>query len=345
MKHDSRSLQAPLVTVLMPAYNSEAFVGEAVASMLAQTFTDFELLVIDDGSTDSTGAVLEAIRDPRLRLVSNPYNIGLIRTLNRGLELATGHYVARMDADDVSVPERLERQVEFLESHTEVDVLGTMANLINESGEAIGNISDYPTDADDVRADLLRECCLIHPTVMFRRDVVRAVGGYDPGAPHAEDYDLWLRLSDDHGIANLPEKLVSYRLHRNQVSVRNVATQNRVAQRCRSAALRRRAARGEDVRNVEPVVHASLWRRLTATECTLGLDYLNWARVYWMMRMPAMAFSLAANSVYHSPFSGAAWATLIMSAADTVLPDSWLRGSRWYAHRLSKAFHSRGRRS
>lgn len=335
----------PLVSVLMPAYNSEAFVGEAVASMLAQTFTDFELLIIDDGSTDSTRAVLEAIHDSRLRLVANPYNLGLIKTLNRGLELAAGHYIARMDADDVSAPERLERQVEFLESHPEVDVLGTMANLIDESGKTIGKLADYPTEADDVRAYLLRECCLIHPTVMFRKDVVRALGGYDLSARHAEDYDLWLRLSDDHEIANLPEALVSYRMHRNQVSVRNVATQHRGAQRCRSAALRRRAARGEDVRDVEPVVHASLWRRLTAAECTLGRDYINWASVYRMMRMPAMAISLAAKSVRHSPFSGVAWATLIMSAADAVLPDSWQRVFRWHAHRLGKAFHSLGRRS
>lgn len=345
MTTEATSNQVPLISVLMPAYNSEAFVGEAVASILAQTFTDFELLVIDDGSTDSTRDVLEAIRDPRLRLVSNPHNMGLIRTLNRGLELATGHYVARMDADDVSAPERLERQVEFLESHPDVDVLGTMVNLINEDGKQFGAIRGYPTDPKAIHRFLLRECCLIHPSVMFRKNVVLAAGGYLPAARHAEDYDLWLRLSDHHEIANLAEQLVSYRMHRNQVSIKNLPTQHAVAQSCRRAALQRRRALGEDVRDVEPVIEAGVWRRLTAAECTLGSDYLNWARIYRWMNHPDMGLRLARKALRSSPLSVGAWGTLVRCAAESIIPPSWRLTGRWYLARLGRLLSSRKRLS
>lgn len=343
MQQDTYLHHTPLVSVLMPAYNCEAFVGEAVASMLAQTFTDFELLVIDDGSADSTRAVLEAIRDPRLRLASNPHNMGLIRTLNRGLELANGHYVARMDADDVSSPERLERQVEFLQSHPDVDVLGTMVNLINVDGKQFGAIRGYPTDPQAIHRFLLRECCLIHPTVMFRKDVVLAAGGYSPAARHAEDYDLWLRLSDHHKIANLPEQLVSYRMHRNQVSIKNLPTQHAVAQSCRRAALQRRRVLGEDVRDVEPVIEAGVWRRLTAAECTLGSDYLNWARIYRGMNHADMGLRLARKALQASPLSVGAWGTFVRCAVENIVPQSWRRAGRWYLARLGGLLPSRKR--
>lgn len=336
---------APLVSVLMPAYNCETYVSEAVSSMLSQTFADFELLVIDDGSTDATRAVLESIHDPRLRLVSNPRNLGLIATLNRGLELASGRYIARMDADDVSAPERLEKQVQFLESHPGVDVLGTMVNLIDEAGRIFGSLADYPTSTDDVRKYMLRECCLVHPTVMFRKDVVQAAGGYDASARHAEDYDLWLRLADRHMIANLPEKLVSYRMHRNQVSINNIVTQHRVARDCRVAALTRRSAMGERIAEVERVVRPGRWRRLTAAECTLGRDYLNWARLYRAMRLPSMALGLAARAVLNSPLSHAAWTSLLTCLTEAALPRSWQRATKWYAHRVAKALHPRGHTS
>ncbi len=312
MLQDTRPQQAPLVSVIMPAYNCEAYVLEAVSSMLSQSFTDFELLVIDDGSTDSTPKLLESVDDPRLRLVSNEHNMGLVGTLNRGLGLAVGRYIARMDADDVVVPERLEKQVLYLEEHPDVHVLGSMVNLINEQGTVFGAISGYPTDPDEIHRYLLRECCLIHPSVIFRKDTVKAAGGYSTDARHAEDYDLWLRLSDDYKIANLPDKLVSYRMHRNQVSIRNLITQHQVAQSRRSSALKRRADLGENVSEIEHVVNANLWARLTAAECTLGKDYLNWARIYRWMKHPDMALRLASKAVMRSPFSAGGWGTLIL---------------------------------
>jgi glycosyltransferase involved in cell wall biosynthesis len=336
MPQDTRPQQAPLISVLMPAYNCEAYVLEAVSSILSQSFTDFELLVIDDGSTDSTRKLLESVDDPRLRLVSNERNIGLIGTLNRGLDLALGRYIARMDADDVSAPERLEKQVLYLEEHPDVHVLGSMVNLINEQGMVFGAISGYPTDSEEIHRYLLRECCLIHPSVIFRKDTVEAAGGYSVDARHAEDYDLWLRLSDHHKIANLPDKLVSYRMHRNQVSIRNLTTQHQVAQRCRRAALKRRAALGENVSEIEHVVNASLWARLTAAECTLGNDYHSWSRIYRWMKHPDMALRLAIKAVMRSPFSAGGWGTLIACGFDAVVPRSIRQTAKWYLQRLAK---------
>lgn len=326
----------PKATVLMPAYNCETYVVAAVNSILAQTFIDFELVVIDDGSTDATRSLLESIHDPRLRLVCNERNIGLIGTLNCGLELATGRYIARMDADDVSAPERLEKQILYLEEHPEVHALGSMVNLINEKGKVFGAISGYPTDPDEIHRYLLRECCLIHPSVIFRKDTVKAAGGYSADARHAEDYDLWLRLSDHYKIANLPDKLVSYRMHGNQVSIRNLITQHQVAQSCRRAALKRRAALGENVSEIEHVVNANLWARLTAAECTLGNDYLNWARIYRWMKHPDMALRLASKAVMRSPFSAGGWGTLIVCGFDAIVPRSIRQTAKWYIRRLAK---------
>lgn len=343
MPQDTRPQQAPLISVLMPAYNCEAYVLEAVSSILSQSFADFELLAIDDGSTDSTRRLLESVHDPRLRLVSNDHNIGLIDTLNRGLELASGRYVARMDADDISAPERLEKQVQFLDAHPDVHVLGTMVNLINEQGKVFGAIAGYPKDADEIHRYLLRECCLIHPSVMFRKDAVLAVDGYSASARHAEDYDLWLRLSDHHKIANLPDKLVSYRMHRNQVSIRNLATQHQVAQHCRMEALKRRSTLGEDVSEAVRIVYAGPWGRLRAAECTLGRDYLNWARIYRWMKHPHMALRLALKAVLHSPFSATAWNMLMICSVESIVPPSWRQAAKWYARRLSRLLKSGSR--
>lgn len=333
----------PLVSVLIPAYNCEAYVIEAVSSMLSQTFSDFELLVIDDGSTDSTRKLLESMHDPRIRLVTNESNIGLIGTLNRGLELAIGRYIARMDADDISAPERLEKQVQYFEEHPEIHVLGSMVNLINEQGKVFGTIAGYPKDADEIHRYLLRECCLIHPSVMFRKDTVLTAGGYSSSARHAEDYDLWLRLSDHHKIANLPDKLVSYRMHRNQVSIKNLATQHQIAQSCRMAALKRRSMLGEVVSDVEQVVYAGLWRRLSAAECTLGREYLNWALIYRWMKHSDMALRLALKALIRSPFSGAAYSTLMICTFESIVPARWRQAAKWYAQRLSR-FLSSGNR-
>jgi glycosyltransferase involved in cell wall biosynthesis len=210
----------PVVSVVLCVFNGGSFLREAVDSILCQTFTDFELIVVNDGSSDGSGAVLDAAaqRDSRVRVV-HQQNRGLIFSLNRGLELSRGEFVARMDADDVSLPHRFARQVEFLRSNLGIALVGSSMNLIDAEGGIVGRVS-YPTGHNLVKTKMREGCSLAHPTVMGRREVFSALGGYRPAFHHAEDYDLWLRLIENHEIDNLPESLLLYRQHGGNVSVR-----------------------------------------------------------------------------------------------------------------------------
>ncbi|WP_119293256.1 glycosyltransferase family 2 protein [Azohydromonas sediminis] len=324
---------APSVTVLMPAYNAERYVAEAARSILEQTWRDFELLVIDDGSTDGTLKALQALDDRRLRIERNPGNLGLIATLNRGLELARGRYVARMDADDVAQPRRLEMQLTYLEAHPDIAVLGTAVDLIDNVGRRFSGLR-YPTDPTAIRALLIEECCLVHPTVVFRRDVVRAVGGYDPQARHAEDYDLWLRLADRHRLANLDEPLLSYRIHPAQVSVTNLRTQFQTVQQLRERALERRQALGEDASEMAKSIRPTFWRRWRGAPCTLGRDYLDWYYHYRAMRKPRRALAFALRGLRHSPLSGEAWGGVAVTTFEATMPWPARRAAAWYLKRL-----------
>lgn len=208
-------MSAPAITVLMPVYNAAPFLRESVSSILGQTFRDFELLIIDDGSTDHSVKVLELFNDQRIRLVRHAENQRLIATLNEGLLLAKGKYVARMDADDVSLPNRLQLQWDYMERHPDVAVCGMQMEDLDKR-QALSRVYEAP---DMISAALLFSCALAHPTVMIRRAVTTAFpSAYDPGFPHAEDYALWAQISVSHRLANLKEVGVRYRLHAGQVS-------------------------------------------------------------------------------------------------------------------------------
>lgn len=199
---------APKVTVLMPVYNAETFLREAIDSILAQTLTDFELLVIDDGSADGSADVVRSYGDARIRLVSNEQNLKLTATLNRGLDMARGEYVARMDADDVSLPARLARQAAFLDAHPAVGLCGTWAASFGSARFSMPN----PADPEGVRAKLLFDSALVHPSVMLRRALFDRHGLRYPPLAHFEDYALWQRAARLFPLANLPEVLLRYRV-------------------------------------------------------------------------------------------------------------------------------------
>jgi len=228
---------SPLVTVLMPVHNGEAFVADAIESILDQTFRDFECLIIDDGSTDRSVAIIEGYGDSRIRLVRNEQQIELIRTLNRGLELARGKYVARMDADDISLPERLERQVGFLQANPGVGACGTWVVAM---GDREGEIWGCPESAEEIRCRLLFGAALAHPSVCMRRDAfARHRLQFDEAYPHAEDYQLWRRASEIFPLANIGEVLLRYRIHAGSVSRTRLQEQEATVRRIHEEALSR----------------------------------------------------------------------------------------------------------
>lgn len=205
-------MSLPTVSVVLPVYNGEAFLREAVDSILSQTFRDLELLLIDDFSTDGSRRIAEdyAQRDARVRVITNTHDKGLAGAENTGLEAATGTYIARMDHDDISLPERLERQVAFLEAHPEVTLCGTWVRLI---GKHAGVEWKLPTDWDTIRCTMLFCGALAHPTVMWRRaDFERHHWRYD-AAYKSDDYELWTRIAEQAWLVNLPEILFLYRTH------------------------------------------------------------------------------------------------------------------------------------
>ena len=232
------SPHGPKVSVLLPVWNAERYLAGAIESVLAQSFADFELLIVDDGSTDGSTALIRRYRDRRIRRIENEKNLGVTRSLNLGLELAHGRYVARMDADDLCAPERLERQVAFLDAHPEVALVASRARWVDALGAEIG-IIDTPADGETLRRRLRRGNWIVHGTVMMRAEAVRALGGYDESMERAQDYDLWLRLSERHPIAALPDLLYTWRDHGGSVSRRHLEQQNEFAEHARLAARRR----------------------------------------------------------------------------------------------------------
>jgi glycosyltransferase involved in cell wall biosynthesis len=204
----------PTISVLMPAYNAGRYVAAAVESILTQTYTDFEFLIIDDGSTDRTPRVLKryAARDPRIRLVSRP-NRGLVPTLNEGLALARGEFIARMDADDIALPHRFERQIAYMREHPDIICVGSAVMTMDQAGRDLIE-SGYPPDHETIQELSLRgRPNLWHPTAMMRREAVMAIGGYREEMKAGEDHDLWLRLGERGRLANLDEVLLRYRIH------------------------------------------------------------------------------------------------------------------------------------
>ncbi len=214
------TVPTPELTVLMPVYNGERYLKEAIESILGQTFSDFEFLIIDDGSRDGTSALVRAYGDERIRLVENGRNLGLIRTLNVGLQLARGRYVARMDADDVSLPQRLELQLRYLQKNPHVSVVGTHYRMIDENGLVLSTRKPESRDfliSFRMYVEAYNPAC--HPAVMFRTEEIRAQGGYDAGFPNAEDAALWFRLNSlGMRFATIPRILVLYRTHTSQIS-------------------------------------------------------------------------------------------------------------------------------
>jgi glycosyltransferase involved in cell wall biosynthesis len=216
----------PEVSVVLPVWNGERFLAEAIESLLGQTFRAFELIVVDDGSTDRSAEIAQelACRDPRIVLLPRRHE-GFARTLNAGIEAARGRYVARMDDDDIALPGRLEKQVAHLEAHPDCVAVGAWVEVIDEAGRYLGVKTFADTNADITSALLRGSSPLSHPTVVVRLDALRAVGGYAVDRYPSEDFDLWLKLSALGQLANIREPLLQYRRHQGAVGVRDLEQQ------------------------------------------------------------------------------------------------------------------------
>lgn len=233
------TLESPLVSVIMPVFNAERFLRQAVDSIIHQQYQDFEFLIIDDGSTDGSGDILRDYlrQDKRIRLFQQPVNQGLITALNIGLSTAQGKYIARMDADDISLPDRFSRQVEYLEAHPEVGVLGSKIRYIDET-DTLGLIPVSFHGDVSIRWHALFESPFFHPVVMFRKELVdRYNFRYDPHTLHSEDYDLWRRFLLKTKGENLKDILLYYRIHPESLSVQNAVFLNITASLISSEAI------------------------------------------------------------------------------------------------------------
>lgn len=210
------------VSIVLPVRNGEKHLLAALNSIQNQTFQLYELIIINDGSIDNTAEIIRqtSVNDHRITIINNSCSMGMGYVFNQGIHVSQGEYVARMDADDIAHPDRLAKQVDFLDANRDVVVVGSQLTLINEMGNLIGTRS-YPLCDHDLRRVMARFSPFAHPATMFRRTLVAGLGGYDPRWAPAEDLDLWIRMSKHGKLANLPDALLSYRIHGESVTARD----------------------------------------------------------------------------------------------------------------------------
>lgn len=278
----------PQVSVLLPVYNAGRYLREALDSLLAQTLAEFEVVAIDDGSSDSSPAILAeyAARDARVRVVRNEKNMGLAATLNKGLALCRAALVARFDADDVCLPSRLEKQTDFMRAHPETAICGAWMRTI---GSREGMILRYPSGDGRIRCRLLFHCPIGHPSVMLRRETLLEAGLlYNPEFEGVEDYELWIRARKVCRFDNLPEPLVLYRLHDSPLKQGN-RYDARAILRPAKLDLLRELGLGEDARGNE------LHERISSAQPEDTWEFLR-AADGWLREL------LAANGRHGSPY-------------------------------------------
>lgn len=207
----------PKISVIMSVHNGGEYLKEAIQSVLNQTCADFEFIIINDGSTDNSLSIINSFQDQRIKLISRE-NKGLVQSLNEGMKLATGEFIARMDADDISLPERFSRQVEFLKKNPDIYLCGTWAKTIDANDKITGEYTYPPLTHDKIKKYLLLHNSFIHPSVMFKKEVINKVGVYNKKYKHIEDYEFWTRVLKNFKTANLPEFLLKYRINQTGIT-------------------------------------------------------------------------------------------------------------------------------
>lgn len=224
----SQELKKPFISVLMPIYNGEKYLKESIDSILGQTYENFELLLINDASNDASENIILSYLDSRIVYIKNEQNLGLIKTLNKGLDLAKGEFIARMDQDDISLPTRFEKQIDIFHKNPEIGVCGTW---FTSFGEGIQEKTlQHPVDSEAIKINLLGRSSLGHPTVMLRKSAMGNLR-YDENYQSAEDYEFWISLSRVTRLYNIPESLLKYRVHQTNISVVENSLQSQTAKK------------------------------------------------------------------------------------------------------------------
>lgn len=337
------AVRPPLVTVLMPVFNAERYLDAAIRGILAQTFADFEFVIVNDGSTDSSPAILRKweASDRRIRLVSRP-NTGIVQALNDGLALARGMYLARMDADDLALPNRLERQVEYLTNHPDCVLVGCAITAIDPSGRELmecGPDSPGPLGmpACPVSRLLNAGAFLLHPAIMAVTTEVRAIGGYRKEYEWIEDSDLYLRLARRGRLHCLPEVLLKYRLHLASVSRTRTRQQAHLRIRLARELLAERGLPDAEVTAVEERIARDQLHEPTRAESeTETLRTWSWLALQSGWRVTAVRLALAA--LRRRPLHGPCWWTLLNAVIGTTATHRLLMAvQRWKGRMQSSA--------
>ena len=310
-----------VITVLMPAYNAARYIGEAIRSVLGQTYGKFELLIVDDGSTDNLEEVVYSFKDPRIRLVTQG-NMGISAALNTGLALARGQYIARFDADDICYPERLQIQLAFLEANPGYALVGSEVDYITEEGAFIYRYHCFAHSNDEILRKLYFYCPFIHSSVMYRKDAVLEAGGYDTDALTFEDYLLWVHLLRKNKAANLPQPLVRVRLNPSSVTI-DEKWRGEVFQQLKKSIITRGSVEAAEATQLADIITRQNTRRIKT-----GAYYALCAKKFLADNFqPAQARKFASFAIRANPFR---WDNYALWLACS-FPERWIQ----WMHRRS----------
>ncbi|WP_432797354.1 glycosyltransferase family 2 protein [Poriferisphaera sp. WC338] len=300
-RSQSESHTTPSLSVLMPVYNVQRYLAEAVESILNQTFTDFELICVDDGSTDDSLEILQgyAACDPRIRIISRP-NTGIVGALNDALAAATAPLIARMDGDDTSSPTRFEKQIDYMNQNLNCIAVGTWCTRTDPFGNPAGE-QHPPLTHDEIDTALMQAdgSSVIHATMIIRREPLQQIGGWNPQYDWVEDFDLLLRLAEQGALANIPEPLYAYRRHTESICFTKYAQMcDRLRDVLTEAHKRRNLPLLSDMQSIRP----ELPKKQSAAE-----HYRSWACHAINHHNKKFAYRHALTALCHEPFNLKSW--------------------------------------
>jgi len=283
-KFPRTAVNKPIISVVMVVCNVDRFLAESIESILGQTYGGFKFIIVEFGSTDKSEAIAStyAAKDSRIKLHKIPHS-GLAEARNAGCFLAQGRYVAFMDADDISLPNRLLWQIDFMEQHPEIGLLGGATEWIDPTARSL-RINYFPTEDHEIRTALATRCPFCQPTVLIRREAFVLAGGYRAVFAQAEDYDLWLRIAEHFQCANLRQAVLKYRIHPYQLTLRKRAEQTLCALAAQVSASSRRNGNPDPLNSVEeitPALLAALGVSEATQQITVAHDYLFWIRAMY----------------------------------------------------------------